>query len=71
MAKKSLSFEDKLQEFETLIDKLDQGELPIEVLLDNYERGMALAAELKSYLETSEQRIIDITKKYSDQAKDQ
>lgn len=65
MAKKIISFEDKLQEFQDIINILDSGELAMDTLIEKYEKGMSLAAELKEYLNTSEQKIIDITKKYN------
>lgn len=65
MAKKFLSFEDKLQEFQDIINILDSGELAMDTLIEKYEKGMSLAAELKEYLNTSEQKIIDITKKFN------
>lgn len=65
MAKKNISFEDKLQEFQDIINILDSGELAMDTLIEKYEKGMSLAAELKEYLNTSEQKIIDITKKFN------
>lgn len=65
MAKKIISFEDKLQEFQDIINILDSGELAMDTLIEKYEKGMSLAAELKEYLNTSEQKIIDITKKFN------
>ncbi len=65
MAKKNISFEDKLQEFQDIINILDSGELAMDTLIKKYEKGMSLAAELKEYLNTSEQKIINITKKFN------
>ena len=65
MAKKIISFEDKLQEFQDIINILDSGELAMDTLIEKYEKGMSLAAELKEYLNASEQKIIDITKKFN------
>lgn len=65
MAKKNISFEDKLQEFQDIINILDSGELAMDTLIEKYEKGMSLAAELKEYLNASEQKIIDITKKFN------
>ncbi len=65
MAKKNISFEDKLQEFQDIINILDSGELALDTLIEKYEKGMSLAAELKEYLNASEQKIIDITKKFN------
>ncbi len=65
MAKKNISFEDKLQEFQDIINILDSGELAMDTLIEKYEKGMSLAAELKEYLNTSEQKIINITKKFN------
>ena len=70
MAKKTLSFEEKLTEFQDIINDLDSGELQMDTLLERYEKGMTLATELKEYLNTAEQKIIDITKKYSEKSED-
>jgi exodeoxyribonuclease VII small subunit len=66
MAKKQESdFEAKLKEFNEIIEHLDSGEHNLEKMIVYYERGMNLATELKEFLAIAEQKIIDITKKYS------
>lgn len=66
MAKKQEpEFETKLNEFHEIINSLDSGEHSLEEMIGFYERGMSLATELKEFLAGAEQKIIDITKKYS------
>lgn len=66
MAKKiEPEFEAKLKEFNEIINNLDSGEQSLEEMIALYERGMSLATELKDFLAVAEQKIIDITKKYS------
>lgn len=65
MAKKAQSFEEKLSEFQDIINDLDSGTLSMDKLLSRYEKGMNLAAELKEFLNVAEQKVIDITKKYT------
>ncbi len=63
--KQEPEFESKLQEFNEIINNLDSGDYNLEDMIKYYERGMSLATELKEYLSSAEQKIIDITKKYS------
>ncbi len=65
MAKANISFEEKLQKFQNIINDLDNNSIPLEDQVKMYEQGMALASELKEYLNNAELKINDITKKYS------
>ncbi len=65
MAKSNKNFESKLEKFQTIINDLDNGNIPLEEQLIKYEEGMNLAAELNEYLNKAEMKIIDITKKFS------
>jgi exodeoxyribonuclease VII small subunit len=50
-------FEDGLAELETLVRRLEQGELPLEESLAAFERGMALVKALGERLADIEQRV--------------
>jgi exodeoxyribonuclease VII small subunit len=50
-------FEDALAELETLVKRLEQGELPLEDSLAAFERGIALVRQLSQRLGEVEQRI--------------
>lgn len=66
MAKSNQSFETKLERFQSIINELDNGDITLDDQLKKYEEGMSIAAELKEYLNAAELKIIDITKKYSE-----
>ena len=57
MAEESPRFEEALAELETLVRRLEQGELPLEESLAAFERGMALVRLLAARLEDVAQRV--------------
>lgn len=66
MAKnKELSFEEKFEQFQEIVDSLESSDLPMETLIEKFETGMKYANELRDYLAKAELKIIDITKKYN------
>ena len=50
-------FEEAMAELETLVRRLEQGELPLEESLAAFERGMALVRALAARLEDVAQRV--------------
>ena len=50
-------FEAAISELETIVKKLEEGELPLEQSLELYERGMKLSRFCHSRLEEAERRI--------------
>ena len=50
-------FEEAMSELETLVRRLEQGELPLEESLAAFERGMALVRSLAARLEDVAQRV--------------
>jgi len=65
MKKKELTFDEKLQRIQEIVEKLDLAEEPIDLLVDLYEEGMKLSAECRVFLESAESKIIDITNNYA------
>jgi exodeoxyribonuclease VII small subunit len=59
------NFEEKLNRIEEIVDILDKGKEPLDELIKIYDEGMKLSAECREYLDTAEQKIIDISKKYN------
>jgi exodeoxyribonuclease VII small subunit len=51
------SFEVAMQELETLVDRMEQGQVSLEDSLKAFERGRALVTRCKSILEDAERRI--------------
>ena len=63
MAKKStttrkfINFEKSIKQLETLVAKLEKGDLSLEDSLKHFEQGIKLTRECKQALETAEQKI--------------
>lgn len=60
MAKKkleNLSFEEALIELESIVQKLEQGELSLEESMNIFERGLSLSQVSQTKLQDAEQRI--------------
>jgi exodeoxyribonuclease VII small subunit len=57
----ALSFEKALEELETIVRRLEQGNVPLEESLSIYERGEALKKHCEVLLQRAEARIEKIT----------
>lgn len=53
----TLSFEQSMQELETIVNKMEQGDLPLEDALQNFERGIQLARSSQQKLKDAEQKV--------------
>jgi exodeoxyribonuclease VII small subunit len=56
-AVENLSFEAALEELETIVSRLEQGEVDLEDSIALYERGMALKAHCEKKLKGAEMRL--------------
>jgi exodeoxyribonuclease VII small subunit len=54
---KSPDFEQSLAELETLVAKLEQGDVPLEDALKTFERGVALTRQCQSALRAAQQKV--------------
>jgi exodeoxyribonuclease VII small subunit len=52
-----LSFEQRLDELETLVGKLESGDLSLDEMLEHYEHGMTLVASCQRQLAEAELRV--------------
>jgi len=52
-----ISFESALSELETIVQKLEQGELSLEESMNYFERGLTLSQLSQTTLQNAEQRI--------------
>lgn len=59
--KKSPSFEQAIEELESIIDRIESGEVGLEQALTSYERGMKLVGRCRTILDTAEKRIAKLT----------
>jgi exodeoxyribonuclease VII small subunit len=53
----SLNFEQSMQELETLVTRMEQGDLPLDDALQSFERGIQLARHSQQKLKDAEQKI--------------
>lgn len=53
----NMSFEESIEELEHLVKELEQGQLPLEQAMKNFERGIALANSGQQKLLHAEQQI--------------
>ena len=61
MAKKKITFEESMQELETLIRALEQGQMPLEDSFKAFERAMELKKALQAMLDEGDRRIRVLT----------
>jgi exodeoxyribonuclease VII small subunit len=50
-------FESSLEELEALVERLEQGDLPLEDALRSFERGVALTRQCQAVLATAQQKV--------------
>ncbi|HZJ94393.1 MAG TPA: exodeoxyribonuclease VII small subunit [Thiopseudomonas sp.] len=55
--KKAPAFEQSLNDLQTLVERLESGDLSLEESLTTFEQGIALTRECQSALQDAEQRI--------------
>jgi exodeoxyribonuclease VII small subunit len=65
-----LSFEESIKELTNIVGKIEQGEIPLQDSLEQYEKGMALIKQCRTILEKAEKRIEKISEVEIEQAKD-
>ena len=59
--KKKISFEEGMQELETLVKSLESGQMPLEESFKAYERAVKLRDSLRTILDDSEKKIRVLT----------
>ena len=57
----ALEFEDALEELETLVTRMESGELSLDESLKAFERGVTLARQCQTQLSHAEQKIQQLT----------
>ncbi len=57
-----LSFEQAIKELTGIVSKIEQGEIPLQDSLTQYEKGMALIKHCRDILQKAEKRIETISK---------
>ncbi len=56
-----LSFEESIKELTNIVGKIEQGQIPLQDSLQQYERGMALIKHCRTILNKAEKRIEKIS----------
>jgi exodeoxyribonuclease VII small subunit len=57
-----LTFEQAIQQLKGIVDRIEQGEIPLQDSLEQYEKGMALIKHCRDILQKAEKRIDKISK---------
>ena len=57
MAKRKPTFEEALEELETIAERIEQGKIGLEESITQYERGMGLVKQCREILTKAEQKI--------------
>lgn len=55
--KKGVNFEESLEELESLVEQMEDGDLSLEESLAAFEKGVRLARECQEALKNAEQRV--------------
>ncbi|MGP1357472.1 exodeoxyribonuclease VII small subunit [Roseicyclus sp.] len=63
-----MTFEEAIREFESVVQKLDRGDVPLEESIDLYKRGAALKARCEAKLKEAEEQVEQITMDANGQA---
>ncbi len=56
-----MSFEDAMKELESVVNRLESGDVPLEDSIKLYERGAALKAHCQKKLAEAEEKVAQIT----------
>ena len=54
---KTLDFEQALKELESLVERLEQGDVPLDEALRTFERGVALTRHCQACLQAAQQKV--------------
>lgn len=57
-----LNFEDSIKRLKEIVEQIEQGEIPLQDSLEQYEQGMALIKHCRGILQQAEKRIEKISK---------
>ncbi|MCP4613182.1 MAG: exodeoxyribonuclease VII small subunit [Planctomycetes bacterium] len=56
-----LNFEESIKELTDIVGKIEQGQIPLQDSLEQYEKGMALIKQCRTILQKAEKRIEKIS----------
>ncbi|QKS70966.1 exodeoxyribonuclease VII small subunit [Paenalkalicoccus suaedae] len=58
--KDTLSFEDQMRKLEEVVNKLEQGDVPLEQAIDMFQQGMALSKQCHDKLQKVEKQMTEV-----------
>jgi len=65
-----LGFEEAIKELTNIVGKIEQGQIPLQDSLEQYEKGMALIKQCRTILQKAEDRIEKITREEDQNSKE-
>ena len=65
-----LGFEEAIRELTNIVGKIEQGQIPLQDSLEQYEKGMALIKQCRTILQKAEERIEKITREEDQNSKE-
>jgi len=66
----NLNFEQAIKELTGIVNKIEQGEVPLQESLEQYERGMSLIQHCRTILKKAEERIEKISQESQDRSQE-
>lgn len=57
---KTKKFEENLQDLETIVNKLENGDVPLEEAISEFQKGMLLSKELQKTLQAAEKTLVKV-----------
>ncbi|MGT2749321.1 exodeoxyribonuclease VII small subunit [Streptococcus caviae] len=60
MSNKKKTFEENLQELEEIVGKLENGDVPLEEAIAEFQKGMVLSKDLQKTLESAEKTLVKV-----------
>ena len=66
-----MSFEQAIKELTGIVEKIEQGEIPLQASMLQYEKGMALIKHCREILKKAEKRIEKISEKQNTEDRSQ
>ncbi|VTS24013.1 exodeoxyribonuclease VII small subunit [Streptococcus dysgalactiae] len=57
---KTKTFEENLQDLETIVNKLENGDVPLEEAIAEFQKGMLLSKELQKTLQAAEKTLVKV-----------
>ncbi|MDG3141666.1 exodeoxyribonuclease VII small subunit [Streptococcus suis] len=60
MPSKKKTFEDNLKDLEAIVTRLENGDVPLEEAIEQFQKGMALSKELQKTLQDAEKTLVKV-----------